>query len=133
MRVGRPANPRIVSGDGEGSTAAVWLGVVDDLWKYGKPRGRGGPWLKTPARAGVPSDPFLMTGFDRKRVTLSADCDAGIALEIDITGSGTWARLRSYAVRKGAETSDDLSAIRAYWVRAVADRDCTATVEFSYE
>ena len=133
MRFGRPANPRIVSGDGEGSTAAVWLGVVDDLWKFGKPRGRGGPWLGTPVRAGVPSDPFLMTGFDRKKVTLSADCDAGIALEIDITGSGTWARLRSYAVRKGAETSDDLSAIRAYWVRAVADRDCTATVQFNYE
>lgn len=26
----------------------------------------------------------------------------------------------------------DMSAIRAYWVRAVADRDCTATVQFEY-
>ena len=23
----------------------LWFGDVDDLWKLGKPRGRGGPWL----------------------------------------------------------------------------------------
>jgi hypothetical protein len=131
-RFGRPANPRIVNGEGAGSTAAVWLGVVDDLWKYGKPRGHGGPWLNTPAKKGVPSDPYLMTGYDRKRVEIASAEGAGIALEIDVTGCGTWARLKSY--KAGAEpVKDDLGHVRAYWVRAVADRDCTATVQFVYE
>ena len=131
MRFGRPANPRIVNGEG-GSTAAVWLGVVDDLWKYGKPRGHGGPWLDAVVKKGVPSDPYLMTGYDRKTVNVRASGDAMITLEIDITGCGTWAKLKNYKV--GADSvKDDLSSVRAYWVRAVSDRDCTATVQFVYE
>ena len=50
------------SADGQ---AALWLGVSDDLWQAGKPRGSGGPWKDTPVLANVPSDPFLITGFDR--------------------------------------------------------------------
>ncbi len=42
------------SADGK---AAVWAGVVDDLWKLGKPRGRGGPWHNTKVQPGEPSDP----------------------------------------------------------------------------
>ncbi|MBR2940515.1 MAG: hypothetical protein IKC14_04310, partial [Kiritimatiellae bacterium] len=114
MRFGRSANPRIVTGDGERCTAAVWLGVVDDLWKYGKPRGHGGPWLDAEVKKGVPSDPYLMTGYDRKTVSMRASVEAAITLEIDITGYGTWARLKSYKVGKEPVT-DDLSAVRAYW------------------
>lgn len=132
MRFGRSANPRIVTGDGERCTAAVWLGVVDDLWKYGKPRGHGGPWLDAEVKKGVPSDPYLMTGYDRKTVSMRASVEAAITLEIDITGCGTWAKLKNYKVGKEPVT-DDLSAVRAYWVRAVADCDCTATVQFVYE
>ena len=131
MRFGRPANPRIVNGEGGGSTAAVWLGVVDDLWKYGKPRGHGGPWLNSEVKKGVPSDPYLMTGYDRKKASVRATDGAVITLEIDVTGCGTWAKLKSY--EGGGVAADDLSAVRAYWVRAVSDRDCTASVQFVYE
>ena len=87
--------------DGDGLELDHVLGVVDDLWKFGKPRGCGGPWLQTRVAAGVPSDPFLMTGFDRKRVMLTADEDVEITLEIDLTGMGNWARLKTYKVKKG--------------------------------
>src|SRR5690606_17360239 len=46
----------IRSNDGK---AAVWAGVIDDLWKLGKPIGHGGPWKDTPAKPGIPSDPYL--------------------------------------------------------------------------
>ena len=36
--------------------AALWVGVVDDLWQLGHPRGRGGPWWRTEVAAGVASD-----------------------------------------------------------------------------
>ena len=51
-------NPHvIVSKDGK---AAVWAGVIDDLWKMGKPTGRGGPWKNTSVKAREPSDPYLI-------------------------------------------------------------------------
>jgi len=36
----------------EDGRAAVWAGVVDDLWGLGKPRGKGGPWNQTKVAAG---------------------------------------------------------------------------------
>ena len=38
----------IVSSDGK---AAVWAGVIDDLWKMGKPTGEGGPWKNSEVNA----------------------------------------------------------------------------------
>ena len=108
------------------------MGVADDLWKLGKPAGRGGVWMDTAVKAGVASDPFLMTGFDRKKLTLSADRDVTVKIEIDITGSGTWIELKSYPLAAGKAATDDLSAIRAYWIRATADADCTATMQMAY-
>jgi len=35
-------NPHIIISDDK--KAAVWAGVIDDLWKMGKPAGHGGPW-----------------------------------------------------------------------------------------
>ena len=112
--------------------AALWTGVADDLWKLGKATGKGGPWKNTHVKKGVPSDPFLMTGFDRKRLTVWADAAAKVTLEIDLTGTGTWVPLKDYAVTANGVVTDDLSEVRAYWVRAIADRDCMATVQFEY-
>lgn len=35
------------------------------IW-FGKPKGWGGPWRAAALKAGEASDPFLMTGFDKK-------------------------------------------------------------------
>ena len=48
----------------------LWFGQVDDLWKMGKPAGWGSVWYKQDVKANEVSDPFLMTGFDRKVVHL---------------------------------------------------------------
>ena len=120
----------VVSDDGK---VSLWVGVADDLWRFGKPVGVGGPWKDTPVRAGEPSDPYLMTGFDRKAVTVSADRSVGITLEIDLTGTGVWTPLRTFDVKPGTSVSTDLGDVRAYWVRAVADGSCTASVQFVYE
>ena len=119
----------VKSDDGK---AALWVGVADDLWKLGKPTGKGGVWKDTAVKAGVASDPFLMTGFDKKQLALSADRDVTVKVEIDITGSGTWIELKSYPLVAGTRVTDDLSEIRAYWIRATADRDCTATMQMNY-
>jgi len=120
----------VKSDDGK---AALWVGVVDDLWKIGKPVGTGGPWFFADVKAGVPSDPYIMTGFDKKAVILSADRDVTINLECDVTGNGTWIPMIPFEMKADKLRCIVLNDVRAYWVRAVADRDCTATVLFSYE
>jgi len=51
----------IVSDD---KKAMVWAGVIDDLWKLGKPTGHGGPWKNTSVKANDPSDPYLIGFYD---------------------------------------------------------------------
>jgi hypothetical protein len=131
---GGEKNPRIVrSSDGQ---AAVWLGVVDDLWKLGKPRVKGGPWMQSQVRAGIPSDPFLMTGFDRKRLDLSNDGDteAEFTLEADVTGEGSWALVKRFHLKSGEAIQHTFPTwFQACWARLIPSKDAVATAQFTYE
>ena len=116
--------------------AALWVGVIDDLWRLGKPRGKGGPWLDTPVSANQPSDPYLMTGYDKKSFTVSHDCNQTISftIEVDITGEGHWQSWKSLSVSSGDQSTGVFpEGFQAYWVRAIADRECKATVQFLYQ
>jgi hypothetical protein len=119
------------SNDGQ---VALWVGVVDDLWRFGKPVGVGGPWRASAVTAGQPSDPYLMTGFDKKSVSLSSTQPVTIHVELDITGAGHWQRYRSFRVRPGRVLRHEFPAgLDAYWVRLVATRDAVVTAEFVYQ
>ena len=126
------ASPHIIrSNDGK---AAVWAGVVDELWTLGKPRGIGGPWHNTPVEADVPSDPYLMTAYDRKRVTLSANSATRIRLEVDIDGTGLWIPYQTFAISANVPFEHSFpEGFSAYWVRAVSTSATRATVRFQYE
>jgi hypothetical protein len=122
---------RIVrSDDGK---AALWVGVSDELWRFGKARGEGGPWRETRVRAGEASDPYLMTGYDRKLLRLQSDVAARVRIEVDVTGTGLWQAYRSFEVGATAVEHRFPEGFEAYWVRAVADRDCVATAVFVYD
>ncbi|MFH5803503.1 hypothetical protein [Alienimonas sp. DA493] len=125
-------NPRVLrSADGK---AAVWVGAIDEAWKLGKPVGRGGPWQNTPVTAGEPSDPYLMTGYDRKSLTLSADRPTEITVEVDVAGNGTWLPYETFRVTPDAPAEHTFpEAFHAYWVRVTADADATATAQLSYD
>lgn len=123
----------IRSADGR---AAVWVGAVDDLWSLGKPVGEGGPWHDTAVRAGEASDPYLMTGYDRKTVRLAHQAAETVTLkiEVDLSGSGTWVEYRNVAVPPGRTIEHAFPAgYQAYWVRVVSDRAAIATAWFVYE
>lgn len=114
--------------------AAVWAGVIDDLWKLGKPRGIGGPWKDTKVKAGEPSDPYLMTAYDKKSVELSSSKASTVTLEVDVDGTGLWIPYQSFALDPGRTESHVFpEGFSAYWVRAVSDADTAATVQFKYE
>ena len=126
-----PAGPHLLrSDDGK---AAVWVGAIDDLWSLGAPRGQGGPWLRTQVKAGQPSDPYLMSGYDQKTVRIRTDDACEVRLEVDIDGTGLWVPYRSFRTEPGGhETHHFPAGFDAYWVRAVTDRDTRATVELFY-
>ena len=109
--------------------SGIWFGQTDDLWKWGKPQGWGGPWRKTAVTAKVPSEPFLMTGFDRKVLHLRAEAD--VTVDIDFLGNGSWEK---YAELRGSGYRHHVfpEGFSAHWVRLTPDRDCVATAEFQY-
>ena len=109
---------------------------MDDLWKLGKPVGIGGPWKDSRAKAGVPSDAYLMNGYDAKRLTLSHGSSEQVTMrfEVDVTGDGTWVPYRSFDVPPGGKAEHAFpAAFQACWVRLTADRDCTATATLAYD
>jgi hypothetical protein len=67
----------------------------DDLWNFGKPQGWGGVWRGSVTAAGVPSDPYLMTGYEHKVLHLSVHSQATSKEE-----QAEVERLRSKYVRK---------------------------------
>jgi hypothetical protein len=120
----------------EDGAAAVWVGAADDLWKLGKPRGHGGPWAKTTAQADVPSDPYLMTGYDRKTLSLEnhSDDTVRITLELDAAGDGRFAPWRSFRLQPGERIHEKLpDGLNAYWARAVSNKDADLTCQLTYE
>jgi hypothetical protein len=130
----KPDNPHIRRSDD--GRVAVWVGAVDDLWKLGKPTGKGGPWKDSAVKAGVPSDPYLFNGYDKKSIELShnAGKDVSFQVEVDITGTGDWKPYLSFAVPSGKPLKHEFpAAFQAYWVRVVPGADCTATAVLQYE
>ena len=123
----------IRSDDGK---CALWAGVVDDLWSFGKPRGRLGAWQGTAVKAGVPSDACLATGYDRKRLTLSHRSSEPVRfrVEADFTGTGQWTEVTRLTVPPGKELEHRFpDAFGAYWLRLVTDQDAVVTATFIYE
>jgi hypothetical protein len=130
---GGTGNAHVIrSADGE---AALWAGAIDDVWKLGKPRGMGGPWANSRIKSGEPSDPYLMTGYDQKSVSISQSSpeSVNISLEIDIDGNGSWVVYRTFTVKSGETIRHEFpEAFGAYWARGRADHDTTATMIFEY-
>ena len=119
------------SDDGE---CALWVGAVDDLWQLGKPRGTGGPWKDSAVKRGVASDPYLCTGFDKKRLTLTSSAATKIHIEADFTGTGTWSEFTALGVQPDSQFEFRFpAAFGAYWLRLVSDSDTTASAVFTYE
>lgn len=113
--------------------AALWMGVIDDLWQMGRPRGTGGPWKASAVKAGEPSDPYLLTGYQARSVTVETRAGAEVTLEVDLDGTGVWVEWTRVRGEPGkARTLAIPDSLGAYWIRARADREDVATVQLDY-
>jgi hypothetical protein len=127
-------NPHvIVSDDGR---AAVWAGVIDDLWKLGKPTGRGGPWKDTNVKANQPSDPYLIGFYHKRTLALSHQSKEPVTFRIEAepVGHGPWMSYREVTVDPGQTWSYTFpDGFQARWIRLVASKSTTATAWLTYE
>lgn len=113
--------------------SGIWFGKSDDLWSWGRPAGWGGPWWKTRVRKGSPSDPFLLTGFGRKMLHVSADRAVDVFIEIDFVGDGSWHRYGTIHVpAEGYEKHIFPDGFSAHWARLTPHSDCQATATFFF-
>jgi hypothetical protein len=115
--------------------SGLWFGRTDDLWRLGKPAGWGGVWWETPVRADEPSDPYLMTGFDRKSLHLTHESEHPVIFHVDVDflGNGTWARYDSFEVGAGGYRHHAFPpGFSAHWVRLSVSSDCVATGYLHY-
>ncbi len=107
----------------------LWFGQVDDLWKMGKPKGEGAPLYKMEMKAGIPSDRYLMTGYDKKKMILSHNLDKPVifTIEVDFDFNG-FVKYKTIEVKPG-ENVEHLfpDGYSAHWLRVSVDQDCNAT------
>jgi hypothetical protein len=115
--------------------SGLWFGTIDELWQFGRPQGWGGPWWEKGVKTGDVSDPFLMTGFDKKVVHLAHDADKPVkfTIEVDFLGNGTWKTYDEISVEpKGYTHHEFPSGFSAHWVRVKVNAGCKVTVYFVY-
>lgn len=126
-------NEHIVhSKDGQ---AAVWVGVIDDLWDMGKPIGQGGPWKNSQVNAGIPSDPYLIGFYDKRSMEISHDAKEPITfiMEVNPIGHGSWMEYKKVIVKAGETYRYQFPEnFQARWIRFVADKNCNATIWLNY-
>ena len=119
----------------EDGKTGLWFGTVDDLWKLGKPCGEGGPWLQTAVKAGGPSDPYLMTGYDKKMLKLWSDRDVEVTAEISVDPRlKKWYTFKTFALSPGEKMTYNFpDGYQAHWIRFKTSKDCHVTAWLIYK
>lgn len=113
----------------------LWFGKTDDLWQFGKPKGWGGPWWETEVVANVASDPYLMTGFDKKVLHLSheSEHDVSFEIQVDFLGNEKWHRYKELTVPSHGYAHHEFpDGFSAHWVRIIPKSSSKATAHFIY-
>ncbi len=131
--INAPAGEHVMaSADGK---AKIWAGTIDDLWKLGKPRGKGGPWAETPTRANIPSDPYLIGFYDKKALTVTHESKDPVTFKIEVEpiGHGPWMEYKQVTVKPGEKFEYVFPEdFQARWIRFSTDKDCVATALLDY-
>lgn len=127
-------NPHIIVS--EDKNAAVWAGVIDDLWSLGKPVGKGGPWVDSAVKKGETSDPYLIAFYDKKSLMLSHKGKQSVdfTIEVDPTGNGDWMEYQTCTVKTGEQYTHVFpESFQARWIRFSANAEVEATAWLDYK
>ena len=74
-----------------------------------------------------------MTGYDKKKLTLSADQNVVIDVEIDVDHEG-WKQFKQIDLKAGKDFVFDFpQGFNAHWIRFKANKACAATAQLEYK
>lgn len=91
----------------------------------GAAQGSGGVWLNEAVAAGVPSDPFLVNGFESRVVHLAHNAGQPVqfTIEMDAAGDGQWQVYKTVAVPASGYAAEILPAgFAGQWIRFTPDQ-----------
>ena len=111
----------------------LWFGVLDDLWKLGKPRGHGFIWENYSVSINHTSSPYLMTGYDHKTMTIESNVEANVTFEINVDMNG-WHTYQTFTIQP-QQTFQHIfpDGFNAHWIRAIAKSNAIFTIHLLYE
>ena len=98
--------------------------------------GWGAVWWDTDVEPNTVSDPFLMTGFDKKTLHLKNESDdkASVEIEVDFLGDGSWSRLKQIDIPANGYIAEVFTdGYSAHWVRIRSRSTFKATAMFIYQ
>jgi hypothetical protein len=97
---------------------------------FGPAAGWGGVWVDDAVKAGQPSEPILVTGYEERWLHLAHDARTPVtfSLELDARGDEAWREVKSVLVPETGYASLALpSDAREGWLRVKVDRDVVAS------
>ena len=91
--------------------------------------------MNTDVKAGAMSEPYLMTGYDKKTLTLKADQDVKMTLWLSVSHYlKEQVKYKEFTLKAGEELEYVFpKGFSAHWASLSADKDCRATAQFLYE
>jgi len=118
----------------DGAGPGLWFGAIDDLWRLGKPAEVGGPLYGTPVEPRRPSDPYLMTGYDRKSISPWHHADTAVEfwLEQDFDNTGFRPFKRLTVPPGKIVTYRFPDGFQAHWLRVRVGKKCKASAPLMY-
>jgi hypothetical protein len=115
------------------SQSNLWFIEPSRLDQCGPALGRGAVWLDDDVTAGMPSEPFLFSGFAHRSLHLKHGSQTPVtfALEVDARGDGAWKTLRQVTVpAQGTGMVYFTPAETGAWVRLTAHSDAARVTAF---
>lgn len=106
--------------------SALKLGDIEDIWKGGKPTGKGYLWYKESITNGTASDPMLIRGYDKKCVQIFNGSASALNVAVKIIDRSDTYTLATIAVAAGEFKAYPFPAgVGGDWMRLVPDATVT--------
>jgi hypothetical protein len=105
----------------------------DELFNWGMPYGNGGPWYNTSVVAGQASQPYLLSGFDKRVIHFVHNFAGNVnfTIEIDSAGDNNWTTYQQISVPVGTYKYLILPpSLNAVWIRFKTDQSASSVTTY---
>ncbi len=123
-----------IAGPGQ-SNSNLWFTTSDRPDHLGATTAEGQVWANEDVKKGVPSEPFLFAGWNKRMAWLKNDGDKEVkfTLQTDTNGKGSWKTIKTFRVGAGESVAYSFPTNqKGEWVRVISDSDTKATAGFAY-